>query len=83
MPKSKPSPLSSPAVMEKVRVDTEIRKYDQFRVTHLNRQHNIRWEVHHLPSDIAESSKTLKYLQADIATREAHDGEEFVTTGLA
>src|SRR6202043_935538 len=33
----------NPAVMEKVKVDTEIRKLDQLRSAHVNQQHNIRW----------------------------------------
>ena len=39
----------NPAVMEKVRVDTEIRKLDQLRASHINQQHNIRWQVKSLP----------------------------------
>ncbi len=30
----------NPAVMEKVRIDTEILKLDQLRAVHLNQQHN-------------------------------------------
>ena len=33
----------NPAVMEKVKVDTEVRKLDQLRASHINQQHNIRW----------------------------------------
>ena len=39
----------NPAVMEKVRIDTEIRKLDQLRAAHLNQQHKIRWQLRHLP----------------------------------
>jgi hypothetical protein len=35
----------NPAVMEKVKVDTEIRKLDQLRAAHLNQQHSIRWQI--------------------------------------
>ena len=35
----------NPAVMEKVKVDTEIRKLDQLRASHINQQHKIRWQV--------------------------------------
>ena len=67
----------NPAVMEKVKVDTEIRKLDQLRSAHLNQQHNIRWQIRNLPETIAEAHKTLANVQEDIATRDAHEGEEF------
>src|SRR5664279_5818612 len=35
----------NPAVMEKVKVDTEVRKLDQLRASHRNQQHNIRWSI--------------------------------------
>ena len=35
----------NPAVMEKVKVDTEIRKLDQLRAAHLNQQHSIRLQI--------------------------------------
>ena len=35
----------NPAVMEKVKVDTEIRKLDQLRAAHINQQHSIRMEM--------------------------------------
>jgi N12 class adenine-specific DNA methylase len=67
----------NPAVMEKVKVDTEIRKLDQLRAAHLNQQHNIRWQIRNLPETIAEAHRTLANLQEDIATRDAHEGGEF------
>src|SRR5579871_5655458 len=42
----------NPAVMEKVKVDTEIRKLDQLRASHIHQQHNIRWQVKSLPEQI-------------------------------
>ena len=68
----------NPAVMEKVRIDTEVRKLDQLRAVHLNQQHRIRWELRHLPREIAAARQTLEHLQEDIITRDTHDGEEFV-----
>jgi hypothetical protein len=67
----------NPAVMEKVRVDTELRKLDQLRAAHLNQQHNIRWKIRTLPQQIAETAETLAHVQEDIATRDANDGPEF------
>ena len=61
----------NPAVMEKVRIDTEVRKLDQQRAVHLNQQHNIRWQLRHLPREIADARQTLEHLQADIVTRDA------------
>ena len=70
----------NPAVMEKVKVDTEIRKLDQLRAAHLNQQHSIRWQIRALPQQIAETAQTLASVQADILTRDAHRDEEFSMT---
>jgi hypothetical protein len=67
----------NPVVMEKVRIDTEVRKLDQLRAVHLNQQHNIRWQLRHLPREIADARKTIDQVRADMATRDAHEGEEF------
>jgi len=70
----------SPAVTEKVKIDTEIRKFDQFRAVHLNHQHSIRWQLRNLPEKIDDARETIEHLHADIATRDAHDGGEFTMT---
>ena len=57
MPKSRPSPRATRAVMEKVKVDTEIRKLDQLRASHINQQHKIRWEIKNLPEKIDNGRK--------------------------
>ncbi len=67
----------NPAVMEKVKVDTEIRKLDQLRAAHLNQQHSIRLQIRSLPSEIKERQERIERLSADIATRDAQAGEEF------
>jgi prefoldin subunit 5 len=41
------------------------------------KQHNIRWQLRHLPREIADARQTLEHLRADIVTRDTHDGEEF------
>jgi N12 class adenine-specific DNA methylase len=72
----------NPAVMEKVKVDTEIRKLDQLRASHVNQQHNIRYQVRNLPERISHSKETSERIGADIATRDAHsDGEFSMTVG--
>jgi N12 class adenine-specific DNA methylase len=70
----------NPAVMEKVRVDTEIRKLDQLRSSHVNQQHNIRWQVKNLPDHIRHGKETLSRIHADIATRDRNSGDEFSMT---
>jgi len=67
----------NPAVMEKVKVDTEIRKLDQLRAAHLNQQHRIRLQLRSLPSEIRERQERIERLSADIETRDGHSGEEF------
>jgi len=67
----------NPAVMEKVKVDTEIRKLDQLRASHVNQQHNIRWQVRSLPEHIDKARKYHEALTADIGARDAYADEEF------
>ena len=71
----------NPAVMEKVKVDTEIRRLDQLRASHINQQHNIRWQIRTLPEQIAQARKLLTALHADIALRDASDGEFSMKVG--
>jgi N12 class adenine-specific DNA methylase len=70
----------NPAVMEKVKVDTEIRKLDQLRSSHINQQHNIRWQVKSLPEQIERARKYHAAVSADILTRDASADEEFAMT---
>ena len=70
----------NPAVMEKVRVDTEVRKLDQLRASHINQQHTIRWQVKSLPDDIQRSRKHYAAYEEDIATRDLHGEEDFTMT---
>src|SRR6201996_8266658 len=68
----------NPAVVEKIKVDTEIRKLDQLRAVHANQQRHIRWQIRDLPRQIAEEKQHLDHIEADIATRNANDPDEFV-----
>jgi hypothetical protein len=70
----------NPAVMEKVKVDTEIRKLDQLRASHINQQHKIRWEVKNLPDYIRRAHVTAERIATDIATRDANVNDEFTMT---
>jgi N12 class adenine-specific DNA methylase len=70
----------NPAVMEKVKTDTEIRKLDQLRAAHRNQQHSIRLQIRSLPSEIKEREERIERLSADITTRDGHAGEEFSMT---
>jgi len=67
----------NPAVMEKVKVDTEIRKLDQLRSSHINQQHNIRWQVKSLPSEIERARKYFAAVSGDILARDARADEDF------
>ena len=68
----------NPAVVEKIKIDTEIRKLDQLRAVHANQQRHIRWEIRDLPRQIADAKQHLAHIEADIATRNANDSDEFV-----
>jgi N12 class adenine-specific DNA methylase len=70
----------NPAVMEKVKTDTEIRKLDQLRAAHRNQQHSIRLQIRSLPSEIKERQERIARLSADVASRDSHAGEEFSMT---
>jgi N12 class adenine-specific DNA methylase len=70
----------NPAVMEKVRVDTEVRKLDQLRSAHLSQQHRIRMELSSLPQQIARARTSLEKVLTDIETREANTSEDFTMT---
>jgi hypothetical protein len=64
-------------VMEKVKVDTEIRKLDQLRASHTNQQHNIRWQLKSLPEHLERSRKYHAAITGNILTRDAHADEDF------
>jgi len=70
----------NPAVMEKVKVDTEIRKLDQLRSSYINQQHNIRWQVKSLPEQIERNRTYLAAVSADIVTRDANAEDDFSMT---
>jgi hypothetical protein len=63
--------------MEKVKVDTEIRKLNQLRSSHINQQHNIRWQVKSLPEQIERAMRYHAAVSADILTRDASAGDDF------
>jgi N12 class adenine-specific DNA methylase len=67
----------NPAVMEKVKVDTEIRKLDQLRSVHANQQRHIRWELRDLPRQITEAKRDLAAIESDMALRNTHPSDEF------
>jgi N12 class adenine-specific DNA methylase len=70
----------NPAVMEKVKVDTEVRKLDSLRSAHLNQQHKIRMEISSLPAQIARAKERFERLTADIAMRDANAENDFTMT---
>ena len=70
----------NPAVVEKIKVDTEIRKLDQLRAVHANQQRHIRWEIRDLPRHIAETKQHLAEIEADIVLRNGSDTAEFSMT---
>ncbi len=70
----------NPAVVEKIKVDTEIRKLDQLRAVHANQQRHIRWEIRDLPRHIAETKQHLAEIEADIGLRNSSDTAEFSMT---
>jgi hypothetical protein len=70
----------NPAVVEKIKIDTEIRKLDQLRAVHANQQRHIRWEIRDLPRHIAETKQRLADIEGDVALRNGCDTAEFSMT---
>jgi hypothetical protein len=63
--------------MEKVRVDTEIRKLDALRATHQNQLYRVGRQMAELPYSIERSRQMIAQIQADIALRNTQDTESF------
>jgi hypothetical protein len=70
----------NPAVIEKIKIDTEIRKLDQLRAVHANQQRHIRWEIHDLPRHIAETKQRLAEIEGDIELRNNSETTDFTMT---
>ena len=67
----------NPLVMEKVRVDTEIRKLDALRATHQNQLYRVGRQMAELPYSIERSRQMIAQIQADIELRNTQDMESF------
>ena len=70
----------NPLVMEKVRVDTEIRKLDALRASHQNQLYRVTREVSELPFSVERSRQLIVQIQADIALRDRNETESFSMT---
>ena len=62
----------NPLVMEKVKVDAEIRRLDNLRVAHENARIRMRQEIVQLPDKIAAHEKLAEEIRADMKTRDDH-----------
>jgi len=70
----------NPLVMEKVKIDTEVRRLDMLRAAHLNQHYEIGRMVRDVPGRIEQSREYHTGLLEDIATRDANEGNEFSMT---
>ena len=66
--------------MEKVRVDTEIRKLDALRASHQNQLYRVTREVSELPFRVERSKQMIAQIEADITLRDRNDSESFSMT---
>ena len=82
----------NPAVVEKIKIDTEVRKLDQLRAVHANQQRHIRWEIRDLPRQITEAKQHLgqyrsrhRHQKCKRVRRVQHDGRQsgFLRQGRA
>ncbi len=69
----------NPLVLEKVRIDTEVRRLDLLRAAHRNQQYEIGRQVANLPGQIAKSRAYHAGLLQDITRRDAKAGEFTMT----
>jgi hypothetical protein len=67
----------NPAVMEKVKVDTEVRKIDSLRSSHLRRQFEMRGRLGPTQAKIKSGNDSLIKVGKDVETRNANKTEEF------
>ena len=70
----------NPLVMDKVRVDTEIRKLDALRASHHNQLYRLRREMTELPFLIERSQRMIAHLGADIERRNQNESDSFSMT---
>jgi hypothetical protein len=70
----------NPLVMEKVQIDTEVRRLDVLRAAHVNQQFDIGKQVQELPGQIARAKANRAGLLQDIARRNAKGTKEFTIT---
>ena len=67
----------NPAVMEKVKVDTEVRKLDSLRTSHKKRQFEIRLKMGITEETLKNNTSQLEKVKQDIQTRDANAREIF------
>ena len=70
----------NPAVMEKVKVDTEVRKLDSLKTSHKKRQFEIRQKMGITKTTLKASYGQVEKVKQDIETRNANTQEEFEMT---
>jgi N12 class adenine-specific DNA methylase len=70
----------NPLVMEKVRIDTEVRRLDLLRAAHINQQFEIGRKVRDLPGQIAAAKQHFAVLVQDIQRRNRHETKAFTAT---
>lgn len=70
----------NPAVMEKVRIDTEVRKLDQLRSAHINQQFEITKAIGAVTNRIKQSREYSDDLAEDISLRDLAENREFEMT---
>ena len=67
----------NPLVMEKVKVDTEIRKLDALRAAYQNQLFRTRCEMAELPYQIERARQLVQNIAADIELRNSHSTDTF------
>jgi hypothetical protein len=75
----RPYRFGNPAVMEKVRIDTEVRKLDMLRSAYRNQHYEISRQVRDMPARIENSRECHAGLLESISTRDAQEGEFAMT----
>jgi len=68
----------NPAVVEKVKVDAELRRLDQLRTIHERNRVQIQWSIGSLRSRFAQAAAHIQALEADLSTLAAYPKDQFL-----
>lgn len=70
----------NPAIVEKVKVDAELRRLDQLRTIHERNRVQIQWSIGSVRSRCAQTAAHIQALEADLANLVSYPKDDFAMT---